>query len=140
MKQFLHNPIPNFVYLESFSNVDSITSQERHTSAPYLRLKNSKKTSKWQVFFSKVTEKSEAGPNWRAKRGPFEHFQHPFCSKIFEKNERGPLETLKIFRKKVCAKKVERVPLVSSGIVCYAKKRTTIIVQFPGPNGTIWSL
>ena len=29
-------------------------------------------------------------------------------------------------------------PLVSSGFVCYGKKRTTITVQFPGPNGTIW--
>ena len=36
--------------------------------------------------------------------------------------------------------KVERVPLVSPGIVCYAKKRTSITVQFPEPNGTIWSL
>ena len=31
-------------------------------------------------------------------------------------------------------------PLVWSGIVCYAKEGTTIIVQFPGPNGAIWPL
>ena len=33
-----------------------LTCQERHKSAPYLRLKNRKKTSKYQVFFT-VPEK-----------------------------------------------------------------------------------
>ena len=35
----------------------TIISQERHKSAPYLRLKNSKRTSKCQVFSSTAPEK-----------------------------------------------------------------------------------
>ena len=33
--------------------------------------------------------------------------------------------------------KNERDPLVSSGIVYYAKKGTSLIAQFPVPNGII---
>ena len=39
-----------------------------------------------------------------------------------------------------CRKNGKWDPLVSSSFVCYAKKGTTLIVQFPGPKGTIWRL
>ena len=42
------------------------TSRERHKSAPYLMLKNSKRTSKCQVFSFTVPKKTAIGPNWRA--------------------------------------------------------------------------
>ena len=67
----------------------------------------------------------------------------------YQKNERGPFETKKK-QKQVsqCQKKLKWDSLVSkstgylvtSGFVCYARKRTTIIVQFAGPKGTIWPL
>ena len=56
------------------------TSRERHKLAPYLRLKNSKRTSKCQVFFYSIRKNPKVGPNWRAG-GPFRIFQHPFCRK-----------------------------------------------------------
>ena len=59
----------------------------------------------------------------------------------YQKNEWGPdpLETLKTFEKKLHSveKKSKRGILVSSGLVCYAEKRKTIMVQFPGSDGTI---
>ena len=39
------------------------TSRERHKSAPYLRLKNSKRTSKCQIFTFTVPENPKVGPN-----------------------------------------------------------------------------
>ena len=37
------------------------------------------------------------------------------------------------------AKKTERDPLVSPGIVCYAEKGNTFLVQFARPNDSIWN-
>ena len=68
------------------------------------------------------------------KRGPFGLFKHPFCCKKIEQNEGGPFGDIK---KSHNAEKTKGDPLVVSGFVCYAKK-TTSIVQFPGPNGTYW--
>ena len=79
------------------------TSRDRPKSAPYPRLKNSKKTSKCQVFSFTVLENrkflkkmdrvARRGSLARApgalkshnaeklKGGPFRVFQHPFCRK-----------------------------------------------------------
>ena len=94
-------PPPNtkahFVFeLKYFTN--KRTSRERPKSAPYLRLKNSKSTSKCQVLSSTVPKKiSKNFLNFfevsgklhcteKCKRGPLAVFQHPFFCKI-GKNE-----------------------------------------------------
>ena len=67
--------------------IDIRTNQERHKSVAYLRLKNSTRTSKCQVFSSTIPEKAQS---WielvRApgalKGGLFGIFKHPFCCKI----------------------------------------------------------
>ena len=85
---------------------DELKKPERHKSAPPLRLKNSKRTSKCQVLSSTVPE-LEKNPNFfrnffevsgkshsaeKCKRGAFG---------IFEKKLKGdPLETLQKFAKK----------------------------------------
>ena len=98
------------------------TSRDRPKSAPYLRLKNSKSTSKVLKYsllqhpkFS--FEESLTMPK-NMKGGPFGIFQHPFCRKT-PKNEGG--SSGDFFPKKVsqCRKKLKGGPLVSSGIVCY---------------------
>ena len=70
------------------------TSRERPKSAPYLRLKNSKRTSKCQVLSSTVPKKiSKKFLNFfevsvkshcteKCTRGPLAVFQHPFFCKI----------------------------------------------------------
>ena len=101
---------------------------------PPLKAKNSKRTSKCQIFFSTVPEKPKGGLNWHAKRGTFIYY--PLCCKISKKLKGDPLETFKNFRKKkrkmrilnslTVSKKFERGDhLFSSSIVCYAKKGTT---------------
>ena len=85
------------------------TSRERPESAPYLRLKNSKRTTvpalgkNWKKipFFSKFFW-SPVSPTLskNVKGGPLGFFEHPFFCKI-EKKWRGDLlETLKKFAKK----------------------------------------
>ena len=96
------------------------TSWERPKSAPYLRLKNSKRTSKCQIFSSTVPA---WGKNWtkipsflkiffrfffwssasrivpkNVKGGPLGVFEHPFFCKI-EKNDGDSLETKKVCKK-----------------------------------------
>ena len=118
--------------IEVFFIKKAVTSWDRPKSAPYPRLKNSKKTSKCQVFsftvlenrffrkFSKKLHSQKNGPSgapgpasaspWRAKvsqcrkteGGPFGIFQHPFCRKTSKKCRGDPLEK-NIFRKKSLA-------------------------------------
>ena len=81
-------------------------------SAPYPRLKNSKRTS--------ISHNAEK----KLKGGPFGIFLYPVCRKT-QKNEGGPFGEKK-FRKKSLAvpKKIGRGdPLVSPGMVCYAGKQ-----------------
>ena len=60
----------------------------------------------------------------KLKGGPFGFFQHPFCRKTVKKTEGGTLWGKKIFRKKVTMpKKLKGDPLVSPGMVCYARKQ-----------------
>ena len=71
----------------------------------------------------------------KCKGGPFFIYKHAFCCKINSKG--GPFGTLKKLSKKVaqCRKNGrDSRPFSISGLVCYAKKGTTIIVQFPGTN------
>ena len=55
---------------------------------------------------------------------------------FFKKNEGGPFGDIKKFSKKSLT--VPKKSKGKDGFVCYAEKGTTIIVQFPRPNGTIW--
>ena len=86
--------------------------QTLKTPAPYLKLKNSKRTSKCQKYFllqhpenffeikSHNAEKAERG------KGPSGIFQHPFCRKTEKKIEGGLWGTF--FSKKVSIPKTER--------------------------------
>ena len=65
------------------------TSRERHKSAPYLKLKNSKKTTKCQVFSFTVLEKQQ--PRIGAPGDSFEFFNIHSVAK-HRKNEEGPFE------------------------------------------------
>ena len=92
------------------------TSRERPKSAPYLRLKNSKRTSICQSIGELGTLLS------------FGSFQHPFCRKTAKKLKGGHFGEI-FFRKKslTMPKKTERGdPLVSPGMVCYAGKQENL--------------
>ena len=54
----------------------SKTSRERHKSAPYLRLKHSKRTSKCQVFSFTIPENPKVAPNWRAEKPTLSDFSN----------------------------------------------------------------
>ena len=117
----------HFGHIKKFrKNVSrSQTSRDRPKTAPYLKIKNSKKTSKCQsigelgtlrwIFFKKVStpKKIERGIRW--------DFSTFIVAKL-RKNRRDPLGTF--FRKKVsqCRKKLnwKGDHLVSSCISCYA--------------------
>ena len=55
--------------------------------------------------------------------GPFGYFQHPFLRKTAKKLKGGPFGE-KFYEKGLSVpKKIERGPLVSPGMVCYAEKQ-----------------
>ena len=68
------------------------TIRERHKSAPYLRLKKGKMTSKCQVFFYSTPKKPKTGTLWDFST---------FLSQNINKSERGPFEVIKLFSRKV---------------------------------------
>ena len=80
--------------------VELLTSRERHKSAPYLRLKNSKRTSKCKVFLYS-TRKTQKLNRSGSLLGIFFFQKKPHNA---EKTESGD-------------------PLVSPGTVCYAEKQ-----------------
>ena len=76
-----------------------VTSGEQPESAPHLRLKKSKKTSKCQEFFSTVPEKPKSSTKLAR---PFGFFKHPLSCKISKNwsvEYQKTLKTLKTFRK-----------------------------------------
>ena len=80
------------------SQVGLETSRELHKSVPYLRLRNSKGTSKCQVFFFS-TRKTQKLHRIGALKGGALGFSISILSQNFKKNERGkPLG--RFFRKK----------------------------------------
>ena len=84
------------------------TNRELQKSAPYLRLKNSKRTWKCQVFFYSTQKNPKVGSNWRA--GTLWEFPI-FLSENIEKIEGGPFEDIKNFRKvSQCRKNWKRGP------------------------------
>ena len=87
---------------------------------------------------NKFSNKSLTMPkNW--KGDPLGFFNIHSVAK-HQKIEGGPFWE-KNFRKKVsqCRKKIGRGdPLVSPGMVCYAGKQETFLVQFARPNSAIW--
>ena len=70
-----------------------VISQDRPKSAPYLRFKNSKRTSKCKVFFFTVPGKPKSWTEFARQGGGLEIF-HPFCRKT-SKIEGDPLKSLK---------------------------------------------
>ena len=68
-----------------------LTSRDRPKSAPYLSLKNRKRTSKSQsiIFYSAQNKilKKVSQCRKKLKVGPFGIFQHPFCRKTPKKFE-----------------------------------------------------
>ena len=108
--------------------VQGSTSRERPKSAPLLRVKNSKRTSKCESILFYSTRKTQKMDRIGAPGGRFEIF-HPFVpkhqkieggEKIFEKShsrkKRGPVW---IFSTSILSQN----SLVSPGIVCYAEKK-----------------
>ena len=77
----------NLLVIKTHFNVKS---RERHASAPYLRLKNSKRTSKCQVFFFTVPE---APKSWT-------ELASRWLSQNIKKLDGGPFEVIKNFSKK----------------------------------------
>ena len=83
--------------IEFVYSVKSETTRDRHKQAPYLRLKNSKRTSKCQIFFCSAWKcqvffySTKVEPNWRAKRGTLSDFLTSIAVKyqILKKTE-GP--------------------------------------------------
>ena len=142
---FLSLDVLHSVHLTAIcsENCDKRTSRDRPKSAPYPRLKNSKRTSKFQTwsilfystenFFCKKSQNAEK--NW--KRGTLGIFL-PSLSQNPKQLKGGPFGE-KCFSEKSHAmpKKTERGDsLVSSGIVCYAGN---FLVLFPGRTGEIWN-
>ena len=74
------------------------TSRDRPKSAPYPRLKNSKKTSKCQSILFYGTGKPKSWTEFAHQRGHFE-ILHPFCRKSRKKIEGGALLVSKFFEK-----------------------------------------
>ena len=96
-----------FIIAHHKAMMKNLTSRDRPKSAPYLRLKNTKRTSKcqsigelgtllWKFFFEKKSHNAEK--NW--KGGPFGIFQNPFCPKISKTWRRDPSLKNKFFKKK----------------------------------------
>ena len=101
------------------------TSRDRPKSAPYLRLKNRKKTSECQSigFFEK---KSLRMPK-KLKGRTLWYFSTSILSQNSKQIERRPSGEKKFEKKSHNAEKAQRVdPLVSPGNVCYAEKKKNI--------------
>ena len=100
------------------------TSRERHKSAPYLRLKNSKRMSKCQVFSSTVPEKPKSWCELALKVRTPPDFLTSIVAK-HQKTEGGLLRKKRLSKKSLTMPtKAERGdPLVLPGTVCYAEKQ-----------------
>ena len=120
-----------------------VLSHNKPGPAPYQRLKNSKRTSKcqsigekgtlWWVFLIKSLTMTK-------KREPLWIFNIHSVTKLRKKVKGRPFGD-KFFSTKMShnAEKTQRwEPLVSPGIVCYAEKVKTFLLQFSRPNGSIW--
>ena len=108
-----------------FMSLYGKTSREQPKSAPYLRLKSSKRTSKCHIFSSTVPEWGEKFSNFfenffevsgrshsanKCKReGPLGFFERPFCSKREkyeqERHKSVPRIRLKKYKSSECAKR-----------------------------------
>ena len=131
----------------------NLTSRDRPKSAPYPRLKNSKKTSKCQVFSFTVLEKrkfsEKNGPSGalksdnaeKLKGGTLWVFPTSILSQNSKQIEGGPFGE-KNFRKKnprSAEKKLEGGPFGLPGYsMVRGKTGKTFLVQFARPNSAIW--
>ena len=140
-----------------YKSAFTATSRERHQSAPYLRLKIANRTSKCQVFSPTVPKNSKGESNWRAESGTIWNFLTSFLLQSINdpsmalkkflkkktKNEKSHSAvkckrgTLCVFSTSLLLQNIKNWkgpfgdPLVLFSFVCYAKKGTTIRVQFP---------
>ena len=121
------------------------TSRDRPNSAPYLRLKNSKRTSKCQsigelgTLFFKVKKVSQCRKKLKGRT--LWDFSTSILSQNSKKNESGPFGGKK-FEKKSHSAETNLFGLLRylwSPPVLYVTPET-FLVQFLGPTGTIWRL
>ena len=97
-----------------------LTSRDRPKSAPYLRLKNSKRTSKCQnILFYSTQFFCVSQCRKKLKGETLWDFSTSVLSQNF-KNEGGPFVEFFSQKNFTMPKKVKGGPLVLSGIVCYA--------------------
>ena len=109
-----------FVYLFQLQLMFE-TSRERHNSAPYLRLKNSKRTSKCQVFFYSAWKKRRLDRIGALKGVTFSKLLTSILQNT-KQREKGLFG--KNFRNKPHnAENWKRGHLVSPGIVCHEGKK-----------------
>ena len=100
------------MYFRNGMKIQQKTSRERHKSAPYLKLKNSKKTSKCQVFSSKVPEKPKSYPKIPNRFRAISDFNINSVAK-YQKNERDLLKAKKSKKVAQCRKKLKARTLQS---------------------------
>ena len=118
------------------------TSRDRPKSAPYLRLKNSKRTSKCQSIGENFYEKNFFLKSHNAEKtereDPLGFFNIHSVAKIQKKLKGGPFGGF--FLKKVaqCRKKSKGGTLWSRPVLYVT--RETFLVHFLGPAGTNWRL
>ena len=72
------------------------------------------------------------------KGGPLWLIQQPFCCEVSKELNVGTIGDIKNISKNVPQYRKKLKNLVLSGFLCYAKKGTIILVQFPGPKGNFF--
>ena len=119
------------------------TSRDRPKSAPYLRLKNSKRTSKCRrigefgTFYEKKLKKSLTMPK-KLKRRTLWYSSKSILLQNSKKNEGDSLMGKKLKKSRTVPKKSKAGTLWSRPVLYVT--RETFLVQFLGPTGTIWRL
>ena len=127
----------------TFCVLPKLTSRDRPKSAPYLRLKNSRRTSKCQsigesgpFYEKKFLKKSLTMPK-KTERGTLWDFSTFILSRNSKKIEGDPLRKKIPEKKSRIAKKTERGTLWSRPVLHVTRE---FLVQFLEPTGTIWGL
>ena len=74
LQNFSMQSMPNSYLVVGLVHINNIKSRERPKSAPYLRLKNSKRTSKYSLLRYRKNPKVE--PNWHTRGDTLKFFIH----------------------------------------------------------------
>ena len=139
------------VNVRRFESVLNKTSRERHESAPYLKLKNSKSTWKCQktqsikltkrVSNSRKTQTTEQARQGPAKKEIISHFLTSILSQNIKKLKGGPFGEFFFQKKSHNAEKNwtgETAFSLSRYGVLRGKRGKTFLIQFARPNDSIW--